>query len=138
MRSMTAPALLAALAAVLATAPQAVADDPPTHHVKYTVSADGPIYANIYYRNAEPAMFSDYSHDPYVFSPRAEADIGPGQPWVLETDLVDPSMWAMVVVQSGEAPDYPTPSFNCELAVDGVVVKTDNGPKGALCSIRNW
>ncbi len=121
----------------LAAAPSAVAD-PPLHHVRYTVFADGPIWARIYYRDTEPAVFSDYSHNPYVFSPRADADLAPDRPWVLETALADPEMWAMVTVQSGESPDYPTPTFRCELAVDGVVVKTGSGPKGALCSLRNW
>jgi hypothetical protein len=110
----------------------------PLHHVRYTVTADGPIWANIYYRDTEPAMFSDYSHNPYEFSPRADVDIAPDKPWVLETNLADPDLWAMVLVQSGESPGFPTPAFNCELAVDGVVVKTNSGPKGALCSIRNW
>ena len=29
-------------------------------------------------------------------------------------------------------------NFHCALAVDGAVVKTAQGPKGALCSIRAW
>jgi hypothetical protein len=139
MRStLTATALLTVLGGVVAAAPPAAAEPPALHHVRYTVTADGPIWADIYYRDSEPVVFSDYSHNPYLFSPKAEADIGPDTPWVLETMLADPGMWAMVVVQSGEAPDFPTPGFRCELAVDGEVVKTDSGPKGALCSIRNW
>ncbi|MBU9765923.1 hypothetical protein FR943_19025 [Mycobacterium sp. TNTM28] len=131
-----------ATGAFVAAAP-AFADDleppgPPLHHVRYTVTADGPIWAHIYYRDTEPAIFSDYSHNPYQFSPRADADIGPDKPWVLEANLADPDLWALVLVQSGEAPGFPTPGFNCELAVDGVVVETNSGPKGALCSIRNW
>lgn len=122
----------------LAGAAPAVADDPVLHHVRYTVTADAPFWAHIYYRDTEPAIFSDYSHNPYVFSPRAEADVAPDQPWVHETMLADPNLWAMVVVQSGEAPNLEPPGFNCELAVDGVVVKTNSGPRGALCSIRGW
>lgn len=122
----------------LATPTPAVADDPVLHHVRYTVTADAPFWVHIYYRDTEPAIFSDYSHNPYIFSPRAEADVAPGQPWVHETMLADPNLWAMVTVQSGEAPNLEPPGFNCELAVDGVVVKTDSGPKGALCSIRSW
>jgi hypothetical protein len=121
----------------LTTAVPAAAE-PPLHHVRYTVTANEPFFADIYYRDREPAVFADYSHDPYVFSPRARVDIGPDQPWVHDAMLADPSMWAMVVVQSGEAFGFPTPGFNCTLEVDGVVVKTDSGPKGALCSIRNW
>jgi len=116
----------------------AVAEEPPLHHVRYTVTADGPIWAIIYYRDSEPAVFSDYSHNPFQFSPRADADIGPEKPWVRDAMLADPNMWAMVVVQSGESLGFPNPAFHCRLEVDGVVVKTDSGPKGALCSIPNW
>ena len=124
-------------AAFCAAAP-VTGQGPVMHQVRYTVTADAPYYAKIYYRDAEPAVFSDYSHNPYLFSPQVETDVGPDQPWVLETQLADPAMWAMVIVQSAESPNLPTPGFNCELAVDGVVVKTHSGPKGALCSIRGW
>ncbi len=136
--SLTVAALLAVTAAGVSTAGPATSQGPVMHQVRYTVTADAPYYATIYYRDAEPAVFSDYSHNPYLFSPKAEADIGPDQPWVLETQLADPTLWAMVAVQSAESPALPTPTFNCELAVDGVVVKTHSGSKGALCSIRSW
>ena len=129
-------ALLAATGLSI-TAP-ATAEGPPLHHVRYTVTANEPFFADIYYREAEPAVFSDYSHDPYLFSPRARVDVGPQQPWVRDAMLANPGMWAMVAVQSGESVGFPTPGFNCTLEVDGVVVKTDSGPSGALCSIRNW
>lgn len=127
----------------IATAAPAFADEPepagpPLHHVQYTVTADAPYWARIYYRDSEPTIFSDYSHNPYEFSPRADVDVAPDKPWVFDAMLADPDLWAMVLVQSGESPGFPTPGFNCELAVDGVVVKTNSGPKGALCSIRNW
>lgn len=125
-------------AGALSGAGPAPAQGPALHHVRYTVTADAPYYARIYYRDAEPAVFSDYSHNPYIFSPKAEAEVGPDAPWVLETHLANPDLWAMVLVQSAESPNLPAPVFNCELAVDGVVVKTHSGPKGALCSIRNW
>jgi len=128
------PALLGCGLAVAAEAPA----DPAQHHVRYTVTADAPFFAHIYYRETQPPSFSDYSHNPYVFSPRADADIGPDKPWVFETTLADPELWAMVAVQSGESPNFPTPGFRCELAVDGTVVKTNSGRKGALCSIRSW
>lgn len=130
-------AALAVLGGMLTLSAPASAQ-PVMHHVRYTVTADAPYFADIYYRDHEPAVFSDYSHNPYIFSPKAEADIGPDKPWVFETMLANPDLWAMVVVQSGESPGFPTPGFNCELAVDGTVVKTNSGPKGTLCSIRNW
>lgn len=140
--ALTMTAALALASGVIATAAPASADDsepgPPLHRVRYTVTADAPFWAHIYYRDTEPAIFSDYSHNPYEFSPRADVDIAPDKPWVLEANLADPDLWAMVLVQSGESPGFPTPGFNCKLEVDDVVVKTNSGPKGALCSIRNW
>ncbi|MGV0835036.1 hypothetical protein [Mycolicibacterium thermoresistibile] len=134
----TVPMVLALGMAAVGWASPAPAQAPELHHVRYTVTADAPFYAKIYYRDAEPAVFSDYSHNPFIFSPKAEVTIGPDQPWVFDTHLANPALWAMVVVQSGESPTTPTPGFNCELAVDGVVVEQHSGPKGALCSIRNW
>jgi hypothetical protein len=136
--TLTITTVLALLGGAIATAAPTQADDPVLHHVRYTITADAPFYAHIYYRDADPPAFSDYSHNPYIFSPRVEADLAPDRPWVFDAMLADPDNWAMVVVQSGESLDFPTPGFNCELAVDGVVVKTNSGPKGALCSIRNW
>lgn len=112
------------------------ADDPVMHHVKYTITVANPIYADIYYLDQEPPIFSDYSHNPYQFVPNVQADIGPGRPWVYELDLANPGQWAMVSVSTGGEPGAP--QFHCEVAVDGVVVASKDGPKGALCSIRPW
>ena len=91
----------------------------------------------IYYRDVDPPNWADYSHNPYVFSPKVEADVGPNQQWNLDVALANPDEWAMVVAApAGES--RQTPNIHCVLAVDGVVVATDQGPKGALCSIRNW
>jgi hypothetical protein len=35
------------------------ADDPVMHHVKYTITASQPIYADIYYLDHDPAVFAD-------------------------------------------------------------------------------
>jgi hypothetical protein len=107
-----------------------------THTVKYIVYSDAPASVHIYYRDADPPNWADYSHNPYQYSPKVEADIGPGAPWTLETALSDPDRWAMVVVTNERSPD--TPGFRCELMVDGAVVSTHAGPKGALCSLRHW
>jgi hypothetical protein len=73
---------------------------------------------------------------PYQFSPKVESDVGPDKPWVLEVMLRDPDQWAMVAATSGLS--QATPMFRCELAVDGVVVDSNQGPNGALCSLRHW
>lgn len=129
-----------AAATVLATSGVAAASVPataqaPLHNVKYTVFAEGPAYLKIYYRDVDPPNWADYSHNPYAYTPKVEADVGPNQQWNLDVQLANPDEWAMVVAQ-GE-PGL-TPNVHCVLAIDGVVVKTHQGPKGALCSIRNW
>lgn len=131
----TSSAIGIAMAAVSVPAP-AAAENPVLHDVTYTVSADAPFRADIYYRDTDPPNFGDYSHDPYVFSPKVEANVGPGAPWVLTVRLADPQNWAMVTATSGLSPNPP--GFHCTLAVDGQVVATNAGPKGALCSLRLW
>ena len=113
------------------------ADDPVMHQVRYVITAASPIWADIYYLDQQPAKFSDYSHDTYQYTPNVQADIGPGHPWTSPVVmLTDPANYAMVVVSTGTEPG--TPMFHCALVVDGVVVKSNDGPKGTLCSLRNW
>ena len=127
---------LAAVCVAGSSAP-AGADEGVLHQVTYSVFAELPFRAaDIYYRDTEPANWSDYSHDPYVFSPKVEADVGPTQKWVLNVQLANPEEWAMVAATSGLS--KVPPNFHCVLAVDGVVVAENSGPKGALCSLRHW
>lgn len=129
-----------ALTAASGTA-TAVADEepppPPLHNVHYTVWAEQPFNVSVYYRDVDPPNWADYSHNPYQFSPKIEADVGPNQQWNLDVGLVNPDQWAMVVASTG-GESTKAPNIHCALAVDGVVVKTHQGPKGALCSLRNW
>jgi hypothetical protein len=129
-------ATLVAMAGLLVSTGRAHADDPVMHHVKYTITAQNPIYADIYYHDQEPAIFSDYSHDPYRFTPNVKTDIGPGKPWSFELDMANPDVWAMALASTGTEPG--TPGLHCDLSVDGAVVVSKDGPKGVLCSIRNW
>jgi hypothetical protein len=129
-------ALSAAGYGTVAAAP-ARADDPVMHQVRYVITAASPIWADIYYLDQQPAKFSDYSHDTYQYTPNVQADIGPGHPWTSPVVmLTDPANYAMVTVSTGTEPG--TPMFHCALVVDGVVVKSNDGPKGTLCSLRNW
>ncbi|MHA7652770.1 hypothetical protein ACX9NE_19970 [Mycobacterium sp. ML4] len=111
-------------------------DDPPMHQVVYTISAKNPIYADIYYQDQDPTKFSDYSHNPYTFTPNIQADIAPGRSWVQQVMLINPEAWAMVSVSTGRQPG--TPGFHCTLSVDGNVVVSKDGDKGVLCSLRTW
>jgi len=129
-------ASLLAASGVLVGSGRAHADDPVMHHVKYTVSAQNPIYTAIYYLDHEPAVFADYSHNPYSFTPHVDVDIAPGKPWSYELNLSKPEVYAMVVASTGTEPG--TPGLHCDLEVDGAVVVSKDGPKGVLCSLRHW
>ena len=135
---MTLATLLAA--AIAAPTGVAQADPPPAplRQVKYTVWTEQPYNgAEIFFRDTDPPNWAEYSHNPYLFSPNIEVPVGPDQQWNLDVGLADPDQWAMVVAGTGgESPKKP--KIHCALAVDGVVVKTNQGPKGALCSIRAW
>jgi hypothetical protein len=110
--------------------------DPVWHQVVYIVSARNPAYVDIFYQDQDPTLFSDYSHNNYVFTPQVHADIAPGKPWVQPVNLLNPDQWAMVTVTTGREPG--TPGIQCDLSVDGKVVVSKVGPKGALCSLRSW
>ncbi|MGB0972933.1 MAG: hypothetical protein ACPGVG_18550 [Mycobacterium sp.] len=128
-----------AASAVVTGAPAGA--QPTLHHVRYTVGASQDIFgAEIYYRDTQPPNWADYSHNPYLYSPNVTTDLGPGKPWVFETVLENPDEWAMVVtgLPTALTPDLQAPGFVCELRVDDVVVATDSGTRGALCSLRNW
>lgn len=128
--------LAAAIAAYCLLGVPAHADNPGPHEIVYTVTTEAPVSADIYYRDTDPPTWADYSHNPYEFSPKVRVDVGPGNPWVFHATLVDPQRWAMVTATSGRSPGEPR--FRCELKVDGAVVATADGPKGALCALRHW
>lgn len=133
--------LLAAASLFIGTGVAAADEDPipgpPLHRVQYTVFSETP-YANaeIYYRDVDPPNFAEYSHNPYAFSPNVEANVGPNQLWTMDVMLANPDQWAMVTAGSLDSPQRP--NFHCVIAVDGNVVVTNQGSKGALCSLRNW
>jgi hypothetical protein len=130
-------AVLSAAGLSTAAAAPSHADDPVMHQVKYVITAANPIWADIFYLDQQPLIYSDYSHNPYQYTPNIQADIAPGHPWVSPTVmLTNPDQYAMVSVSTGTEPG--TPQFHCALIVDGVVVASKDGAKGALCSLRSW
>ncbi|MGF2946072.1 hypothetical protein [Mycobacterium sp. Lab-001] len=127
---------------VLATASFAVDSgraqaDPAMHQVVYIVSATSPARVDIFYQDQDPAVYADYSHNPYQFTPQVHADVAPGKPWVQPVSLLNPDQWAMVTATTGRGPVAPG-GIQCDLSVDGKVVVSKVGPKGALCSLRTW
>jgi hypothetical protein len=130
-------AMLAMVVTATTFAAPSRADDPVMHQVRYVVTSANPIYADIYYLDQQPQIFSDYSHNPYQFTPNVRADIAPGHPWVSPVVMLsDPNDYAMVTVSTGTEPG--TPQFHCALIVDGAVVVSNDGAKGVLCSLRSW
>jgi hypothetical protein len=123
-------------ATFLAAGPARADEGLPLHHVKYTLTAENPIWAQIYYLDHEPAVWADWSHNPFEFMPNIEQDLGPGITWTYELDLQKPQEWAMVIANTG--PEPSTPNFHCAIAVDGTTVVSNVGGKGVLCSIRKW
>src|SRR5215207_9676340 len=104
-------------AAALMLTPAASHAEPPLHHVKYTVFSEQPAYVDIYYRDTDPPNFAAYSHNPYLYSPNVEADVGPDTRWNFDVMLANPDHWAMVTATVFESPQ--TPNIHCVLAVDG-------------------
>ena len=136
--ALVARVLAAVVVVVLAEANPATAraDESVMHQVRYTVTADQPLQVDIYYRDVDPLSWAEYSHNPYQFSPKDEASLAPGTPWVRDVALVDPERWATVAISRVSIRSEGT--VRCELTVDGVVVDTADGPDGALCSLRQW
>lgn len=132
-------AAVAVLVGVLPVSAPALADDDhPLHRVTYTVTADVLTAAKIYFRDVDPPTWAEYSHNPYQFSPRDDVSLAPGTPWIRDVQLAYPERWAMVTVSVIPTASTATQTVGCQLAVDGVVVASGKGPKGALCSIRPW
>lgn len=111
--------------------------DPVWHQVVYVVSSRTPAYVDIFYQDQDPTKWSDYSHNNYVFTPQVHTDITPDKPWVQPVNLLNPDEWAMVTVTTGRQPQAPG-GIQCDLSVDGKLVVSKLGPKGALCSLRTW
>ncbi len=121
----------------LLTSTAPVHADPVWHQVVYVVSAQSSVYVDIFYQDQDPTVYSDYSHNPYTFTPQVHADIAPGKPWVQPVNLLNPDQWAMVTATTGREPLAPA-GIQCDLSVDGKVVVSKIGSKGALCSLRSW
>jgi hypothetical protein len=134
---LAAGAAISAAGAGLAMSTGSAHADPVWHQVVYIVSSQSPAYVDIFYQDQDPTLFSDYSHNNYAFTPQVHADIGPGEPWVQPVNLLNPDQWAMVTATTGRQPAASS-GIQCDLSVDGKVVVSKVGPKGALCSLRSW
>jgi hypothetical protein len=73
----------------------------PLHHVKYTLTALKPIYAQIYYLDHEAAVWADFGHDPDSLVPNIAADLGPNKSAVdVRARSGQTREWAMVIANT--------------------------------------
>ena len=109
--------------------------EPGPHKVTYTVTTGSELNAQIYYLATEPPSQSAFDADSSQFLTNVKVNVNPAAPWVFETTLNDPNQWA-----SGSAIGVlrTNPAFHSEIAVDGVVVVTQDGGSGVQCALRPW
>jgi hypothetical protein len=71
-----------------------------------------------------------------------QAAFSAGAPVVYTATLASPNQWAYVNASGGcHWPDCgsgATPQLQCQIAVDGQVVVTQNATTGVTCSTRPW
>ena len=109
--------------------------EPGPHKVTYTVTTGSELNAQIYYLATEPPSQSAFDADSSQFLTNVKVNVNPAAPWVFETTLNDPNQWAIV---SASGVLRTNPAFHCEIAVDGVVVVTQDGGSGVQCALRPW
>ncbi len=112
--------------------------DPVWHQVVYIVSSAKTRLRRHLLSGSRSDALSDYSHNPYSFTPQVHADVAPDKPWVQPVNLLNPDQWAMVTCRLPVGQCRQPVAFSATLSVDGNVVVSKNGPKGALCSLRTW
>ena len=89
----------------------------------------------IYYLGTEPPSRAAFDADSSQYLTNIKVNVNPAAPWVFETTLNDPNQWAIV---SASGVLRTNPAFHCEIAVDGVVVVTQDGGSGVQCALRPW
>jgi len=136
-RAATIAPLVGACSLALA-APAAADTDVVLHQVTYRVMVDQPTRVSIYYRDVVPPSWAEYSHNPYQSSLRDDVQVSPDAPWVHAVALANPAQWAMVTVTTAGQEGPPSAPVRCELIVDGQTIAQQSGPRGAVCSQRNW
>jgi len=134
MRHLTALGAAVTVLAGAATVMWSAGADPTgPHQVTYTVTTTSDLTANIYYVTADPPSQASANDPQYM--PLARTGVGPGAPWIFQTTLNNPTQWAFVSASGGLRVN---PEFNCEIAVDGQVVVSQQGGSGVQCSLRSW
>ena len=116
--------------------PGTAAAEPEGHQVTYTITATSDLNVDIQYIETDPPSQAAYNADAtkYLATLR-RTPISGGQPLSYTTTLADPNQWALVTASGGLRIN---PELHCEIAVDGVVVVSQQGGSGVTCSTRPW
>jgi hypothetical protein len=129
-------AVLVAAAGIAATNATSNAD-PAGHHVRYTLTTQGPADFDLFYLITQPPNKQAYNADAYSFVKKETVNVGPDAPWVFETTLADPQ-WAIFTVSSTTHGGQAAPNPHCEIAVDGQTVVQQDGPYNLQCQLSQW
>lgn len=111
--------------------------DPAGHHVRYTLTTQGPADFDLFYLTTQPPNKQAYNADAYSFVKKETLNVGPDAPWVFETTLADPQ-WAIFTVSSTTHGGQAAPNPHCEIAVDGQTVVQQDGPYNLQCKLSQW
>lgn len=135
----------ACAAATLAAAAVAVApgiSHADGHQVTYTITTTGNLTGNVRYMNSDPPSQAAFDANSSQFLSTVPTAFTAGQPLVYTATLANPNQWAFVNASGGcHWPDCDSsnvPQIQCQIAVDGQVVVTQNATTGVTCSTRPW
>ncbi len=116
--------------------------DPAGHQVTYTITTTGNLTGNVRYMNSDPPSQAAFDANSSQYMNSVQTAFTPGQPLAYTTTLENPNQWAIVTASGGcHWPDCDSgnlPRLQCQIAVDGQVVVTQNATTGVTCSTRPW
>jgi hypothetical protein len=129
-------AFLLAAAAVAVTNATAVAE-PAGHQVTYTLTSGGDADFQLFYLTSQPPNKAAYNADAYSFVKQEPIHLAAGQPWTFTTTLADPQ-WAILTVSSTTHGGQAAPNPHCDIAIDGQVAVSQDGPYNLQCQLGQW
>jgi hypothetical protein len=129
-----------AVALVVAALPATAHAD--GHQVTYTITATGNLTGQVRYMNSDPPSQAAFNANSSQYMNTVQAAFSAGAPLVYTATLANPNQWAYVNASGGcHWPDCgsgATPQLQCQIAVDGQVVVTQNATTGVTCATRPW
>ncbi len=112
------------------------------HQVTYTITATGNLTGQVRFMNTDPPSQAAFDANSSQYMNTVQAAFSAGAPVVYTATLANPNQWAYVNASGGcHWPDCgsgATPQLQCQIAVDGQVVVTQNATTGVTCSTRPW